>query len=47
MGFCEIALGVDLGNAPARTLYAKKGFDILLYEGEDELGPFQKWMKRL
>lgn len=47
MGYREISLGVDLSNHAARRLYAHKGFTTLLYEGEDEYGPYQKLLKAL
>lgn len=46
-GYREVALGVDLDNAPARLLYAGKGFTHVLFEGKDEHGPYQKLLRRL
>jgi len=46
-GFNEISLGVNKDNAAARHIYAKAGFDTLLYDGEDEHGAYVKLMKKL
>lgn len=47
LGYREISLGVDKDNDTALHLYRAKGFDRVLYEGEDEYGPFYKLLKTL
>lgn len=47
LGYQEISLGVDIGNVSARHLYAKKGFDHIIFEGEDAQGEFVKLLKIL
>lgn len=47
LGYREISLGVDKDNEAALHLYRAKGFDRVLYEGEDEYGPFYKLLKTL
>jgi len=47
MGYEEVSLGVDKINAAARHLYEKKGFDTVIFDGEDEYGAFFKLLKRL
>jgi len=47
MGYREISLGVDVVNARARHLYAKHGFDEVLFEGEDQHGQYIKLLKNL
>lgn len=46
-GFSELSLGVDKDNTAARHLYAVKGFDTVLFEGEDKYGAFYKLLKKL
>jgi len=46
-GFSEISLGVDKINKTAWHIYNKAGFDILLFDGEDEHGAYVKLMKKL
>ena len=46
-GYSEMALGVDVVNKPARHLYAKKGFEEVLFHGEDQHGEFYKLLKNL
>ena len=47
LGYSEISVGVDLDNYPALKLYHEKGFDTILYIGEDEWGKYVKLMKRI
>ena len=45
LGYREISIGVDMENHPARNLYAKKGFNQVIYQGTDEQGEYQKLLK--
>lgn len=45
LGFSEIALGVDIDNVTAMYLYNKKGFNTVVFEGEDEYVKYQKLLK--
>lgn len=47
LGFSEISIGVDQDNAVALHIYRAKGFNQILYEGEDEYGPYYKLLKTL
>ena len=47
MGYSEISLGVDKANEGAFRLFRRKGFDEVLFEGEDEQGPYYKLLKKL
>ena len=47
LGYTELSIGVDKDNAAALHLYRKKGFDEVLFDGEDEDGPYYKLLKRL
>ncbi|MCL2512263.1 MAG: GNAT family N-acetyltransferase [Oscillospiraceae bacterium] len=47
MGYKEISIGVDKKNAAALHLYRKKGFTEVIFDGEDEDGPYYKLLKRL
>lgn len=47
MGYSEISVGVDKDNVAALHLYRSKGFTHVLYEGEDQYGPFFKLLKYL
>lgn len=47
MGYCEIALGVDIDNSNAIHLYKKKGFSTIMGEFEDKYGKYFKMLKRL
>ena len=47
LGFSEMALGVDKINSVARYLYKKKGFNTVIFDGEDEHGEFVKLLKYL
>ncbi len=47
LGFCELSLGVDAENESARHFYAKRGFNTVLSEGEDEHGFYFKLLKIL
>ena len=47
MGYSEISVGVDKANEGARRLYNRKGFTEVIFEGEDEGGPYYKLLKRL
>ena len=37
MGYCEMALGVDIDNSSAVHLYRNKGFDTVIAQAEDEI----------
>lgn len=45
LGFNEMSLGVDIDNLNARHLYEKKGFDRIIFEGEDDMGKYVKLLK--
>ena len=47
LGYIEISIGVDKKNEGALRLYRRKGFDEIIYDGEDEYGPYYKLLKRL
>ncbi len=47
LGFNEMSLGVDIDNLNARHLYEKKGFDQIIFEGEDDMGKYVKLLKTL
>ena len=47
MGYKEISVGVDKKNTGAMRLYQRKGFNEIIYDGEDEHGPYYKLLKRL
>lgn len=47
MGYCEMALGVDIDNSSAVHLYRNKGFDTVIAQAEDEYGKFYKLLKKL
>jgi len=47
LGYSEISVGVDKKNAGAFRLYQRKGFCEIIYDGEDEYGPYYKLLKRL
>jgi len=47
LGYTEISLGVDKANVSAWQLYKKKGFDTVIFDGEDEHGAYVKLLKRL
>lgn len=47
LGYHEISIGVDMDNYPARSLYEKKGFTQVIYQGTDEQGEYQKLLKTL
>ena len=46
-GFNEISIGVDIDNLNARHLYEKKGFNRVIFEGEDDMGRYVKLLKIL
>ncbi len=46
-GFCEISVGVDKDNSIALHLYQAKGFNEVLFDGEDQYGPFYKLLKKI
>lgn len=46
-GFSQISVGVDKDNRIALHLYQAKGFNEVLYEGEDKYGPFFKLLKKI
>ena len=47
LGYTELSIGVDKDNEVALHLYTKKGFDEVLFDGEDEDGPYYKLLKKL
>ena len=47
MGYSEISIGVDKVNEVALRLYQHRGFDEIIFEGEDKHGPYYKLLKRL
>ena len=47
MGYCEISVGVDKKNEGALRLYQRKGFCEIIFDGEDEYGPYYKLLKRM
>jgi len=47
LGYSEMSLGVDIDNINARHLYEKKGFNNVIFEGEDEYGKYVKLLKNL
>lgn len=47
LGFPEISVGVDKDNLIAMRLYRRMGFDCVLFDGEDEAGPYYKLLKIL
>lgn len=47
LGYKEASIGVDKDNLPALHLYRKKGFTTVLFDGEDEYGPYFKLLKTL
>ena len=47
LGYSEMSLGVDIVNIEARQLYEKKGFNKIIFVGEDEHGKFVKLLKAL
>ena len=47
LGCTEATIGVDKDNLPALHLYRKKGFTTVLFDGEDEGGPYYKLLKTL
>ena len=47
MRYEEISIGVDKKNTGALRLYKRKGFDEIIFDGEDEYGPYFKLLKRL
>lgn len=47
MGYKEISVGVDKKNTGAFRLYQRKGFDEIIFDGEDEYGPYYKLLKRM
>lgn len=47
LGYKEISLGVDKVNVGARHLYEKKGFNTVIFDGEDEDGEYVKLLKIL
>ena len=47
MGYSEISVGVDKVNEGALRLYQRKGFDEVLFDGEDESGAYYKLLKKL
>ena len=47
LGYNEISLGVNKDNKKARHLYEKKGFNTIIFDGEDEYGEYFKLLKKL
>ena len=47
MGYMEISVGVDKKNEGAFRLYQRKGFNEIIFDGEDEYGSYYKLLKRL
>ncbi|MCL2884602.1 MAG: GNAT family N-acetyltransferase [Oscillospiraceae bacterium] len=47
MGYSEISIGVDKKNEEALRLYQQKGFNDIIFDGEDEQGPYYKLLKRV
>lgn len=47
MGYCEISIGVNKDNTAALSLYRKKGFGEVIFDGEDEYGEYYKLLKKL
>ena len=47
LGYTEASIGVDKDNLPALHLYRKKGFNTVLFDGEDEAGPYYKLLNKL
>ena len=45
-GYPEASIGVDKDNEAALHLYRKKGFTTVLFDGEDEAGPYFKLLRR-
>ncbi len=45
LGYSEASIGVDKDNEAALHLYRKKGFDSVIFEGEDEGGEYFKLLK--
>ncbi len=47
MKYKELSIGVDLDNFPALKLYADKGFNKIIFVGEDKQGKYLKLLKEL
>ena len=47
LGYKEMSIGVNIDNYPALKLYIDRGFDKVIYIGEDELGRFIKLLKTI
>lgn len=47
LGYAEVSVGVDHANLAARQLYARMGFDTVIYDGEDADGRYLKLLKML
>ena len=47
LGYSEMSIGVDLDNYPALKLYIDRGFDKVIYIGEDEQGKYVKLLKTI
>ena len=45
MRYEEISIGVEKKNTGALRLYKRKGFDEIIFEGEDEYGLYFKLLK--
>lgn len=47
MNYKEMSIGVDLDNYPALKLYADRGFNKIIFVGEDNRGKYLKLLKEL
>jgi ubiquinone/menaquinone biosynthesis C-methylase UbiE/GNAT superfamily N-acetyltransferase len=47
MGYSEISIGVDKVNEVALRLYQHRGFTEIIFDGEDEAGPYYKLLRKL
>ena len=47
LDYQEISIGVDKVNEGALRLYQRKGFDEVIFDGEDKAGPYYKLLKRI
>ncbi|MCL2409597.1 MAG: GNAT family N-acetyltransferase [Oscillospiraceae bacterium] len=47
MGYKEITVGVNKDNEGALRLFQRKGFDEIIFDGEDKYGPYYKLLNRL
>lgn len=47
LGYTQASIGVDKSNTVALGLYRKKGFSQIIFDGEDEAGPYYKLLQNL